>query len=80
MNVHFFGQLAEAVAPELDLEVPRGISVAGIRGDVIARYPEAEGLLRKHGTRACIGSAIVSDDYVPEISDTVEVLPPVSGG
>ena len=80
MNVHFFGQLAEAVAPELDLEVPRGISVAGIRSEVIARYPEAEGLLRKHGTRACIGSAMVPDDHVPHVGDTVEFLPPVSGG
>ena len=80
MKVLFHGRLAEAIGPELDLETGPGCSVAELRDRLIAEHPEAEQPLRSRRARACIGDAMVHDDYVVRASDTVEFLPPVSGG
>ena len=80
MKILFHGRLAEAIGPELDLETGPGCSVAELRDRLIAEHPEAEQPLRSRRARACIGDAMVHDDYVVRASDTVEFLPPVSGG
>ena len=80
MKILFHGRLDEAIGPELDLETGPGCSVAELRDRLIAEHPEAEQPLRSRRARACIGDAMVHDDYVVRASDTVEFLPPVSGG
>ena len=80
MKVLFYGRLAEAIGAELDVDATPGSSVAAIRETLIARHPEIEGVLRSRRARACVGQALVHEDYVPRACDVLEFLPPVSGG
>jgi molybdopterin converting factor small subunit len=80
MKILFHGRLAEAIGPELDVDAAPGCSVAELREKLIAEHPEAEQPLRSRRARTCIGDAIVHDNHVLQAADTVEFLPPVSGG
>ena len=80
MKVLFYGRLAEAIGPELELDGRPGSSVGELRDRLVAEHPEIENVLRNKRARACVGQTLVHDDYVPAPSDTVEFLPPVSGG
>jgi molybdopterin converting factor small subunit len=80
VKVLFYGRLAESIAPELEVDALPGSSVAQLRERLIDSYPEAEQPLRNHRSRACIGDTLVQEDHVLEAADTVEFLPPVSGG
>ena len=80
MRILFHGRLAEAIGRELDLDAAPGCSVAEVRERLIAQHPEAEQPLCSRRARTCVGDAIVHDKYVVQAFDTVEFLPPVSGG
>ena len=80
MKVLFYGRLAESIATEVEVDALPGSSVAQLRDRLIAIYPQAEQPLRNVRSRACVGDTLVHDDYVPEVAETVEFLPPVSGG
>ena len=80
MRILFHGRLAEAIGRELDLDAAAGCSVAELRERLIADHPEAKQPLRSRRARTCVGDTMVHDDYVLQASDTVEFLPPVSGG
>ena len=80
MKVLFYGRLAEAIGQELEIDAQPGSSVGELRDRLVAEYPEIENVLRNKRARACVGQTLVGDDYVPAPSDTVEFLPPVSGG
>lgn len=80
MKVLLYGRLGEAIGPKLDVDVQPGCSVAELRDRLIAQHPEAESALRSKRARACVGAALVRDDYRLGTTDTLEFLPPVSGG
>ena len=80
MKVLFYGRLAEAIGPELEIDAPPGCSVAELREKLIAKHPQAEQPLRSRRALACVGDALVRDTYVLKAADQVEFLPPVSGG
>ena len=80
MKVLFYGRLAEAIGPDLEIEASPGCSVAELRDRLIAQYPRAEQPLRSRRALACIGDVLVPDTYVLKAGDRVEFLPPVSGG
>jgi molybdopterin converting factor small subunit len=80
VKVAFYGRLAEAVGPEVEIEALPGCSVAELRNMVIAEHPETEDALRNKRARACVGDTLVHDSYALSASDRVEFLPPVSGG
>jgi molybdopterin converting factor small subunit len=80
MKILFHGRLAEAIGRAIDLDAAPGCSVAELRERLIAEHPEAEQPLRSRRARTCVGDAIVHDNYVLQASDTIEFLPPVSGG
>ena len=80
MKVLFYGRLAEAIGPELEVDAQPGSSVGELRDRLAAEHPEIENVLRNKRARACIGQSLVHDDYVPAPTDTLEFLPPVSGG
>lgn len=80
MKVLFYGRLAETLGPELEIETPPGCSVAELRDRLVAEHPEAEQPLRSKRALACVGDALVRDTYVLKAADSVEFLPPVSGG
>ena len=80
MKVLFYGRLAEAIGPELELDAPAGSSVAELRERLAANHPAAREALRSTRARACVGDKLVGDDFVVSPSEAVEFLPPVSGG
>ena len=80
MKILLHGRLAEAIGPAIDLDAAPGCSVAELRERLIAEHPEAEQPLRSRRARTCVGDAMVHDNYVLQASDTIEFLPPVSGG
>lgn len=80
MKVLFYGRLAEMIGPELELDAIPGSSVSELRKRLVADHPNAGEVLRNRRSRACVSGALVWEDYVPEVADTVEFLSPVSGG
>lgn len=80
MRVLFFGRLAEAIAPELDIEAAPGCSVAELRARLAAEHPAAADVLRSRRARICVSDRLVDEDYRVRAGDTVEFLAPVSGG
>ena len=80
MKVLFYGRLAEMIASELEVNSPAGCSVSQLRQRLAAEYPLAEQTLQSKRARTCVGDRLVNDDHVLSALDTVEFLPPVSGG
>lgn len=80
MKVLFYGRLADAIEPELELDNSVGCSVADLRDRLIVDHPGAGQSLRDKRARACVGDTLVDDSYRLSAGDTVEFLPPVSGG
>ena len=80
MKILFYGRLADTFGPELELAPAQECTVAELRETLIARQPEAQAALRSRRTRALVGDSLVADDYRLEPGQTVEFLPPVSGG
>lgn len=76
----FYGRLAEAVGPELQVAASPDSSVAEIREQLLAQHPEIEDVLRSRRARTCVGNSLVHDDYRPAAGEALEFLPPVSGG
>jgi molybdopterin converting factor small subunit len=80
VRILFYGRLAEAIGPELEVNALPGCSVAELRNRLGAEYPQVEDVLRSKRARACVGDTLVRDDYQLATADVVEFLPPVSGG
>ena len=80
MKVLFYGRLAEAIGPELEIDAPPGCSVGQLRDRLVAEHPEAEQPLRSRRALACVGDSLVHDTYVLGADERIEFLPPVSGG
>ena len=80
--MHSYGRLAQLIGAEevrLDLPAP-SCSIAEVRAAIIACYPETEEQMRSGQVRACVDDVIVGEEYVVGAAQTVEFLPPVSGG
>jgi molybdopterin converting factor small subunit len=75
--VRFYGRLADAIGPEIDLAAA-GISVGEVRRMVAAEHSAASAALGR--SSALIGDCAVGDDRVVGEADQLEFLPPVSGG
>lgn len=80
MKVLFHGRLAEAIGRAIDVDAETGCSVAELRDRLVAEHPAIEQTLRSRYARALIGDRLVHDDHVLSAGETVEFLPPVSGG
>lgn len=80
MKILFYGRLADAIGPELEVPAPPWSSVGDLRNSLIAAHPEIGGVLRSRRALTCVGDRLVHDDYRLTDTDTLEFLPPVSGG
>ena len=80
MRVLFYGRLAEALGRELEVRADPGWSVKQVRDLLAADYPAIEDVLRGKHVRNFVGDRMVLDDYRLNHGDTLEFLPPVSGG
>ena len=80
MKVLFYGRLAEAIGPELEIGSLPDCSVAELREKLAAEHPEIEDVLRGKRALTCVGNRFVHGDHRLTADDTLEFLPPVSGG
>jgi molybdopterin converting factor small subunit len=80
VKVLFYGRLAEAIGPELEVEARPGCSVAELRNRLISDRPDVADVLRSRRARTCVGDRLVHDDYSLAPGEMLEFLPPVSGG
>lgn len=80
MNIKFYGRLAEAIAPQIDLVLETASSVGEVRRLLATRHPAAAPSLVNSRTVACVADRLVRDDHVVANGDHIEFLPPVSGG
>jgi molybdopterin converting factor small subunit len=80
MRILFYGRLAEAIAPEIELDNSAGRSVSQLREMLAAAHPDAAAILASKRSRACVGQVLVGEDHLIGAGDQVEFLPPVSGG
>lgn len=80
MKIVFYGRLADVIGPELEMPAPNECSVSQLRDRLAVEHPTAERDLRNKRLRTCVGDRLVHDDHVLSGTDTVEFLPPVSGG
>jgi len=79
ITVKLFAVYQEAYgAPELQLEVPSGTTVAAVRDRLLAEKPELEGW--RTITKFGINLATVEPDTILQDGDEVVLIPPVSGG
>lgn len=78
MRVIFYGKLADAIAREVDFDLPSPVTVAELRAWLDHAFP-GKGLGDRR-VRACVAGTIVSDDAILPPDQPVEVLAPVSGG
>ena len=80
MKVVFYGRLAEEVGPEIEVSVLPSCSVADVREIIAAEHPNVAGVLLSRRALSVVGERMVRDDYRLAANDTLEFLPPVSGG
>ena len=80
MKVVFYGRLAEEIGAELEVGVSPGSSVAEVREMIAAEHPNVAGVLVNRRALSVVGERMVRDDYRLAAGDTLEFLPPVSGG
>jgi molybdopterin converting factor small subunit len=80
VKVLFYGRLADSLGPQVQVDAPEDCTVAQLREKLIAEHPEAAGMLRNQRTRAFVSDTLVFDDHHLSGDQTVEFLPPVSGG
>ena len=80
MRVLFYGRLADTFGSQVEVDAPDGCTVAQLRERLIAELPGAEPGLRNERTRALVAGTLVFDDHRLRSAETIEFLPPVSGG
>lgn len=80
MRVFFYGKLADAIGPQLDVSIETPCSVAGLRRQLVASHPAIAEALQDRRVKALVGEAFVADDHTLGPQDEVEFLAPVSGG
>jgi molybdopterin converting factor small subunit len=80
MRILFFGKLRDTLGECVEVASDRGETIAQLRRRLTALHPEASDMLLGPLTRACVGDSIVAEDFVLTGEESVEFLPPVSGG
>ena len=78
MRILLYGRLAEALDRQIELDAPAACSVDAVRQRLQANHPAIAAALAR--SRAVVGGAAATDDQTVGPGDTIEFLPPVSGG
>jgi molybdopterin synthase sulfur carrier subunit len=80
VKIVFYGQLAEAIAREVEIDAVSGGSVGDVRRKLAEIYPAAASMLRRPSVRACLDDRVVDDSAVVAGGAELAFLPPLSGG
>lgn len=79
-TIALHGRLADAVGRQIEIVAPEHCSIGELRRAIAAGHPGAGEAILSGRVRACVGESIVPDGYRPGPGETIEFLPPVSGG
>lgn len=80
LKIIFYGKLSERLGSEIEVEPPAGTDTVTQLRDVLAgMFPDVAGDLKER-SRACIADSIVCEAHQLHGTETVEFLPPLSGG
>jgi sulfur-carrier protein len=80
LKIRFYGRLGDRLGSEIEVAVPPGTdTVVELREVLAEMFPQASGELRQR-SRACVADGFVADDYRLASVDSIEFLPPLSGG
>jgi molybdopterin converting factor small subunit len=80
LKILFYGQLADALGREMELDSVSNGTIGDLRQPIAAERPDAAHALSSQRVRACIGGSLMLDDDPVGLADSVEFLPPLSGG
>lgn len=79
MNVLVFARLREIIGSgSVDLDVKNSPTAKSLRSTLAERYPEAEVLLAK--CLVAVNNEYVGEEHLINPTDSVALIPPVSGG
>jgi len=78
LRILLYGRLAEALDRQIELDAPAACSVDAVRQRLQANHPAIAAALAR--SRAVVGGAAATVDQTVGPGDTIEFLPPVSGG
>lgn len=80
MKIKLYGRLGEKHGSEIDVNLPTGTdTVAKLRTLLADMFPDSSTDFQTR-SRACIEDSIVGEGHTLAETDTVEFLPPLSGG
>jgi molybdopterin converting factor small subunit len=79
-SIVLHGRLADLLGREIAVRAPARCSIADLRRLIADERPAAAEAILSPRVRACVGDGIVPDSFRPGPGETVEFLPPVSGG
>jgi molybdopterin converting factor small subunit len=80
VKIVLYGRLADSLGRELQMDVGGSCTISAIKERIIRDHPVAAETLMKRSSRAVVGGSLVSDDLVVSREETIEFLPPLSGG
>jgi molybdopterin converting factor small subunit len=78
LRIRLYGRLGDALGAVTEVDAADGCTVAEVRHLLGAAHPATVEALAR--SRACTGGKLVGDDQRLSAHDTLEFLPPVSGG
>jgi sulfur-carrier protein len=80
LKIRFYGRLGDRLGQEVEVDLPPGAeTVVELRELLAGMFPHASSDLRQR-SRACVADAFVLDDHRLGGTETVEFMPPLSGG
>ncbi len=80
MKVRFYGRMRESLGAEVDVDLPaRFGTVRELRSVLADMFPNAAADLCQR-SRACVADRFVMEEHALTGTETVEFLPPLSGG
>lgn len=74
------GRLADVLGRRFEIHAPAQSTIADLRQRIAVARPAAAEAILSPRVRACVGDMIVPDRFCPGPGETIEFLPPVSGG
>jgi molybdopterin converting factor small subunit len=80
VKIGFYGRLAQAIGPKVEVDIPAHSRVGDVRRILAEKFPGGAATLASGRSKACVSGAIVGDEHRVSEGDEIEFLPPVSGG
>lgn len=80
VTILLHGRLADVLGRSIEVHAPERCSIAELRRRIAAERPASAEAILSPRVRPCVGDALVPESFRPTPGDTVEFLPPVSGG